>query len=102
MSTRQTSTLQHMRFTLWALFLIVAVVVMILHTTRVTGSSVPAESTINLSTAAALPLQGPLQVVNNVRGNQTNPRVECGPASYACDDFGRANADHAIPMVATT
>jgi len=58
MRTRQTSTVQHKRFTLWALLLIVAVVIAILHTTRVTGSSVPAESTIDQQTADASNISG--------------------------------------------
>ena len=46
MGTRRTSTLRHQRLILCALLLVLAVVVAILHTTRVTGSSVPGESTI--------------------------------------------------------
>lgn len=58
MRTRQPSTRRHQRLILCALLLIVAVVVAILQTTRVTGSNVPAAATINLQTADASTISG--------------------------------------------
>src|SRR5262249_16291110 len=57
---------------LCALLLIVAEVVTTLHTSHVTGRSVPRESTIVLQAADALPLPITFQLLNNEAGDRTN------------------------------
>ncbi|HYW69418.1 MAG TPA: hypothetical protein VE961_00195 [Pyrinomonadaceae bacterium] len=98
----QTSAVYHHRFQFCALLLAVAAVVTALHSTPVSAGSVPAESTIALQTADALPLPGSFQVVNNEPGDQTNPHVECNLVTYTNDDIMGRSIIHYYDLATST